>query len=876
MTLLTLLRTLSLGYFRQHRLRTALVVLSIALGVATLVATQALNRGLKAGVQGGINPLAGLSDLLISNGQAGVSAELADELMKAAIEGVDSCDPFVLWRVSLADLNNKQVWLIGLNWSGPGKLAAPGEDNPLGVRVERLPVLKSPLELAALLLYPPILVSEHLYGELLARDPKTRRVRLRNAGQTPQLTVMGTLRFDSDKVALGRSDVVVAQLADASAVCFPERPGTVHHIGVRLAAGADAASTRERIASWLDGRADVLTVDASQQLVSDVTSGLEIGLAVGGLVALVVGLFLVYNALSVSVAERRHDIGILRSMGATRRQIARLFVGEAFVLGLLGSGLGLPLGWWLAWMAIRPMSAVITDLLVPVENARVHLPAWLVGVALIAGTLVAVLAALLPAMHAASEEPADAVRRAPRKHPVLIAFLQGGAAVLLILLGLALAGFRDQLPTRLGTFGGVVCLVLGGLVATPLLASLVGRLVQPFFRHFLGLEGRLAADNLVRAPGRTGLVIAALAATSGLLVQTAGFLKSTREAIRVWVDDKVAADLFVTSGSAVTSGGSLLTMNEGLQAKLAALPGVETVMPVRFLRLDYASPIDGQKRITFAVGIDAQAFLDLRADRPLARDRDVYRTLQSPGKVVVSRNFASLYGKNVGDTITIPGRGRPLTVEIVGLTTDYTWNRGTIFMDRRWLREEYGDRQIDVYDLFLAPGASPEAVRASLLARYGNDEALFVISRPELHQEVHATLQRVYALAYAQQLVVGLVALLGVVSALFISVLQRRRELGLLRAVGATRAQILRSVLAEAILMGLVGALIGFGIGLLLEWYVLDILLLDESGFDFPLRVPWGEAGIVCLGSIVCATLAGLWPAYHATTLRIPEAIAYE
>src|SRR5262249_45691970 len=132
------------------------------------------------------------------------------------------------------------------------------------------------------------------------------------------------------------------------------------------------------------------------------------------------------------------------------------------------------------------------------------------------------------------------------------------------------------------------------------------------------------------------------------------------------------------------------------------------------------------------------------------------------------------------------------------------------------------------------------------------------------------------SMAYAQQAVVGIVALLGVVSALIISVLQRTRDLGLLRAVGASRGFILRSVLAEAVLMGLIGAVIGFGGGVLLEWYVLDVLVVDESGFRFPLRIPWLEAGLVSLLSVVLATLAGLWPAYQATRLRITEAIAYE
>jgi putative ABC transport system permease protein len=854
-----------------------LIILSIALGVATLVATQSLTQSLKKGVEEGVNPLSGLADLLIDNGQTGVRAELATELRKARIAGVEGVTPFVLWRMSLADLDNKIVWLMGVEWpksKDPTKL--PGDDNLLGVTIHQTYHPKAWTEQLALLLAPPALVSDNLARELDNKDPKSRRFRLRNAGRTPEVTRMGTVTFAESSLPLQDSAVVVMDLMSASAICFPERPGYVHQIGITIAKNANLEQVRADLKRWVGDRGDVKTIEGSKQLVSDVTAGLEIGFAIGGAVALVVGLFLVYNALSVSVAERRHDIGILRSVGATRWQIAGLFVSESLCMGLTGCALGLPLGWLLGWLAIKPMANTVSDLLVPIDRAQVLLSPSTMALAVISGTLVAVLAALVPALQAAGEEPADAVRRVPQRRAVLLAILQIAATVLLLLGGFALARFRHELPARAGMFAGIVCLVLGGLISTPLLASQVGRVIQPFFRYFLGLEGRLAADNLVRAPGRTGLVIAALAATGGLLVVTAGFLKSTRVAIYDWIEEKVAADLFVSSGTPVTSGGAALTMQDGFRQQLQALEGVDVIVSARGMRVDYKSPKDGLTRIVWLLAFDTVAFEKAAATRPLNANHANLQGLRQKGKVVLSENFAALYDIKKGDVITIPGRDKELKLEVVGLATDYTWNRGTIFMDLGRFREEFADQQIDIFNLFLTTGTRPEKVQAEILDRYQSEYALFVITRPEVHNDVRNTLNRVYSLAYAQQTVVGMVALLGVVSALFISVLQRQRELGLLRAVGASRSQILRSVLAEAVLMGAIGALIGFGIGLLLEWYVLDILLLDESGFEFRLRVPWIEAGFVTLASIALATLAGLWPAYHATRLRIPEAIAYE
>jgi putative ABC transport system permease protein len=365
-------------------------------------------------------------------------------------------------------------------------------------------------------------------------------------------------------------------------------------------------------------------------------------------------------------------------------------------------------------------------------------------------------------------------------------------------------------------------------------------------------------------------VIAALAATGGLMVQTAGFLHSSERAIYDWVEERIDADLFVTSGSSVLSGVGNMTMDEELGKKIAGVSGVEAVMGVRFHRIDF------RNRMVYVIGLDTRAFEGTAGDRPLTRTFARYPQLREPGKVLVSENFAALYGVKVGETIEVRGKDRTLRLEVLGTVVDYTWNRGTIIMDLRRFQEDFGDRQIEVFDVFLAPGAPVEQVQRDIQDRWGAEYVLVSLTRSEFYAELHAQLQRVYSMAYAQQSVVGLVALLGVVSALFISVLQRRRELGLLRAVGASRTMILRSVLAEAVLMGVIGALVGFLIGLVLEWYVIDLLLLDEAGFTYPVRVPWVAAGVVAALSVLSATLAGLWPAYQATKLRIPEAIAYE
>src|SRR5262245_53516362 len=193
--MLTLLRTLSLGYFSQHVVRSALGVLSIALGVATLVATQAISKGLGAGIQDGVNPLASVADLQIVNGQTGVPMGLADQLRAARLAGVQDAEPLVMWRVSVIDLNNRVAWLTGDDWKRhQGKKAlAPADDNLLGVKV--VDVWKpGPLDLLGLLSNQPALVSANLAAALDEALPGKRVFRLRNAGER-SVTRVGTVDF---------------------------------------------------------------------------------------------------------------------------------------------------------------------------------------------------------------------------------------------------------------------------------------------------------------------------------------------------------------------------------------------------------------------------------------------------------------------------------------------------------------------------------------------------------------------------------------------------------------------------------------------------------------------------------------------------------
>lgn len=853
--MLALHRTISVRYLRQRWSRAVLVVASIALGVGTLVATRALNQSMQKATRGAVTPLAGVGELLVSNGDNGVPREVIDELRRAAVPGVHEVQPLVIGRLVLPELNNRSAALIGSELPSGDRLAS----NAWGLEAR----LTNPL--ALLSGAKPAFVGAALAKALPAG---VTRFRVRAGGQDGQLGLAGTVEASGPAAGLG-GGVVFMRLADAAAVLG--RPDYVSRIDLSLEPGAEKEAIRQRVEALLAGRAQVRSPEANDRMVQDVIGGIELGFALGGLGALVVGLFLVYNALAVSVAERRHDIGILRSVGATRTQVAGLFAGEACLLGLLGAGLGVPLGLGLAEVSAGPLQQILSDLFLPLDGAaRVQLSRADVMTAMTAGVLTALLASLVPALQAAREEPAAAVRRVPLLASRRLRLLHAACSLLIVGTGVALFLCRSALPERWGAFLSVCLVLIGGLLATPLFTALGARLLQPLVRPWLGIECRLALDNLARSPGRTGLVIAALAAGTALLVETAGLTHSSEHAVLNWVDQAFPSDLVVTANSPIAGSGDSLAMDDRVGAALAADPEVEAVLPIRFRRPVF------RDRMVFVTALDAAAYGRWAGRRAELPGKDLYPALAEPGTTVVSENFAALYGVKVGEQITLPGKHGPVALRVIGTVLDYSWNRGSLIVDRAFYRQQFDDPLIDAFDVFLKPGADPAAVRRRLSTENGAASGLVVMTRDEVRQIIVGMIRRLYNITYAQQMVVMLVAALGVIMALLISVLQRRRELGLLRAVGATRFQVLCSLLAEAALMGLMGAAIGVLLGIPLEWYAVRVILFEESGFVFPVRIPWADVGAVVCLALGVAVLAGIVPAVHAMRLHIAEAIAYE
>ncbi len=866
--MLSLSRTLSWRYWGRCRIRCGLVLLSIALGVATCVATGVLDANLEKAFQRSATPLAGFADLYVSNGDAGVPLELAEQLRQ--IKGVGAVQPVVVQQVALPDLGHQPALLLGVDMSP--------EAAPACWTVTMREFTSNELVGALFLRHKLALVTSDL-EQALPRESNhvpSSSIRILIAGQVRTLKRAGTIHPRGTTAALA-GHLLVLSSSDAAALLG--RPDLASRLDLSLVPGADRDFVLQLVKDQLAGRATVATPEQHGHWVEEMVAGLRMGLRLIGVGALVVGLFLVGNVLAMSVAERRRDIGILKSIGACPGQVVALLACEAILLGLAGGLLGVPLGLGLARLGMGPVQKLVSCVFLPVQTGPLVITVGPLLGALALGVCTALLASVVPALQAGSISPIESLRRLPASCHSAMCPLQRRfwLTAVLGLLACALAWVgMSHLPQRVGSYGTMVLVLLAGLVVTPLLALAAARCLQPAARRWLGSSGRLALDNLVLSPGRTGLVITTLSAGVALFVQTAGFLRSNETAIKAWVEHSITGDLFVTSGGPLSITGQNLPMSDGLLRPLAEVCPEAQVVPVRFRNLEWQRNGLPSRILLFA--LDAERYWQANKDRGTSLpDLNLFRGLSTPGTALVSNNFSALYGIQTGDSLTLPGAAGPVTLRVIGTVEDYTCSRGTVIVDRCQHRLNFDAHLVDAFNLYLPPGTDVESVRQRLQkSALGTDQAFCLLTRDALRGHILGMILGIYGLAYAQECMVAVVALLAMITALLLSVLQRRRELGLLRAIGATPAQVFRSVLAESFFMGILGTATGLLAGVPLEWYTVRVLLFGETGTLLPVHFPWITALRIFGLMLVGAALASLGPALRAGQMRIADALACE
>jgi putative ABC transport system permease protein len=588
-------------------------------------------------------------------------------------------------------------------------------------------------------------------------------------------------------------------------------------------------------------------------------------------IALLVGAFLIYNAVSVSVVRRRADIGTMRALGASRAGVMVAFLSEAALLGLVGSLAALPLGRMLAAGAVGMLSTTVNALYVSSTPGAMTLSTGSVLLALVAGIGVAVGSALAPAREAGMVPPTEAMARGRREFEVRVDRKRDAW----IGLGLAVLGtLAAQAPSLGGKpllgYLSALLFVASAALAAPLVVYRATSAGSIKLRRLLGVEALLASRSLGGSLRRTSVLVAALATAIAMMTSVAIMVGSFRQTVLTWLDSELPADLYLAPAGAM--GGDLHpTIAPEVADRIAATPGVESVSRLRAYEIQYhglPASLAGASQGRHA----ARQNLTFLSRRPGA---DILRELAAGNSAVVSEPFANKHHVKAGDTITLPLGEQRVTFRVIDIFYDYGHEAGYIVLDWDTLRRYLPDTAPTNLAVYLAPGADLERTRAAIQKAIAN-QSLMMLSNGEIRQQAIRVFDQTFAITYAVEAISILVAIGGVAGALISIVIDRKREFGVLRYLGGTSAQIRKLILVEAALIGIMANVLGLVLG-----YVLSLVLvyvINKQSFGWTIQFHWPVA--VLLGSLsvvyVATVLAGLFPARLAVRLDPMEVVHEE
>lgn len=588
-------------------------------------------------------------------------------------------------------------------------------------------------------------------------------------------------------------------------------------------------------------------------------------------IALVVGAFLIYNTISVSVVRRRPEIGIVRALGASRNAILTAFLMEAACFGVLGGAAGILLGRILAIGAVRPVAATVESLYVTSQPAPIALSPASVLLGILIGIGVSLVSALAPAREASLVSPVEAMARGGREYIAGVHKIRD----LWIALALAAAGtITSYAPPIEGKpllgYLSALLFIAAATFSIPALVAGIGAVSYTLLRRILGVEALLAARSLAGSLRRTSVLIGALATAIAMMTSVGIMVGSFRQTVEVWIDDQLKADLFVRAAG--TPGSDRYpTIDAALADKIAALPFVAGVDRFRGYEISYEG-------LPATLGsVDTHGDHDLGKIHYLSGSSTaaVDRKLRAGNNAVISEPFANKHHLHAGDNIDLPLGTQRVRFHIVDVYYDYANEKGYIIVERSTLLHYLPDPSPSNIGVYLKKGVDLDEAKAGVQNVVAGHNVV-IFSNQTLRTEALRIFDRTFAITYALEFVAILVAVMGIAGALLALVIDRRREFGILRFLGASIAQIRKLVLVEAGLIGILANIAGVALGIVLS--LLLVFVINKQSFGWTIQFHWPIAILLtALGGVYLATiLSGLYPAQRAAQLNPIEVIHEE
>ena len=848
-----LLQLISWPYIRKHLLRWLLTIAGIVLGVAVFVGMHTANQSVLYAFRQTVDRIAGTTQLQVSAAETGFDENVLDRVQ--SVPQVKVAVPVIEAVVNTELKGQGNLLILGVDMTGDRSLRQYDlESGDEAVVDDPLVFLAQP-------------------DSLIITDTFARENQLQNGSKVPMSTMDGEKSFTVRGIMKsgGLSSAFGGNLAIMDVYAAQKvfgRGRKFDRIDIAVKDGSSIDDARKKLEGMLGAGFQVESPSARGQEFESIAGIYSMTANITSAFALFIGMFIIYNTFQIAVTQRRSEIGILRALGATRGQIQTLFLGESVVAGLFGSTVGLLLGIAIARGMTGYIGALLGEVFGIAQKAEeIAANPALMTFAVVLGVITSVVAAFIPARNAARVDPVQALQKG--KYQQLSAGENRVRRLTALAVSVAALACLLLSQYRVLMYVGDALSVLAAILLTPTLAEWVARALRPLLRWMRPVEGTLAADSLLQAPRRTSGAVAALMLSLALVVALGGLTRASYDSIFKWLTVALNPDLFVSPSQSLTARS--FRFPGAMADQLRAIPGIAEVQPVRDARI----PIRGTQIMFVAADVDS--LLHRAILPPVEGDTKQMYRLTAEGKgVLASENFAKLRGFKIGDTVDIPSPGGVLHMRIVGIVTDYSDQQGSILMDRSVYKRYWNDDSANIFRIYLAKGATEADVKRRILETFANQRRLFVLTNRDVRQYIMRLTDQWFGITYVQIAVAVLVAVLGIVNTLTVSITDRRRELGVLQAIGGLRNQIRHTIWLEALTIGAVGLVLGLGFGVVQLFYSLKITGEDLAGMRLDYEYPYGIGFILLPVILGVAFLSAIAPAESAVRGSLVEALEYE
>lgn len=848
-----LLRLITWQYVRKHKLRTVLTAAGIVLGVAVFVGMHTANQSVLSAFTRTVDKIAGATQLQVLAGETGFAEEVLERVQ--AVEGVGSAVPVIEAVVNLRAGAEGNILVLGVDMLGDRSL----REYDLEAGDEA--VIEDPLVFIA---QPDsLMVTREFAGRngLKIND----KISLATMDGPKTFTVRGIMKSGGMSSAFGGNlavmDIYAAQLVFGRGRKFDR-------IDLAVAEGETVAAVQKRLSSALGPGYEVEPPSSRGKQFESLSSVYGMVANITSLFALFIGMFIIYNSFSIAVTQRRSEIGILRALGAGRRQIQILFLAESAALGLCGAAAGVGLGVLIARAIAQGLGQFLGEIYgVAAKAEEVSSDPMLLGAALLMGVTTSLMAAWIPARNAARVDPVKALQKGG--YQMLSAGENRARRIAAFVLFGVVAVCLTQPEVRVVFYSGYFLTIVAGLLLVPTMALWLAKALRPLLKRVAPVEGTLAADSLIQAPRRTSGVVSALALSIALVISLGGMARASYQSIDEWMRISLNPDMFLTPSQNVTDRNFRFPGSFADQVR--EIPGIRQIQPVRNARILYkGNPV-------MFVSIDVTSLRKESRLPPVEGDTETMYRMAAEGKgFIISDNFAQLYGVKLGEVMELNAPGGRLALPVSGIVRDYSDQKGTVLIDRRLYVKYWGDETINVVRIYLEPGVTVAGMQSRLKESFAGKTRMFIFTNQELRDYVIRITDQWFGMTYIQIAVAVLVAILGIINTLTVSITDRRRELGILQAVGAMRGQVRRTIWLEAVAIAFVGLALGMAFGAVALYYSLEMSARDIGGIRLEYTYPWAMFGALAPVIVAAALIAAIGPGEQAVRGSLVEALEYE